>query len=179
MTQNTPPGYVRVIWPKRRVMSAASDDLATNPRPQPKWDGLGWVRPQSEGKSANKCSAYVRIPSRPLEKHSSWSWLREYQECAKLSSWQRVATLKNLIYFDLFNTFLGVTTWSSQLVLCIYGNSFKSVGKAFHMKLVERMLRVCKAVIKAKGGYFEESKIYFDLFNAFLGLLHDSICVFS
>ena len=27
------------------------------------------------------------------------------------------------------------------------------------MKLVERMPRVCKAVIKAKGGYFEESKI--------------------
>ena len=34
---------------------------------------------------------------------------REYTECAKLSSRQRVATLKNLkykIYFDLFNTFL-------------------------------------------------------------------------
>ena len=28
------------------------------------------------------------------------------------------------------------------------------------MKLVERMPRVCKAVIKAKGGYFEESQIY-------------------
>jgi hypothetical protein len=27
------------------------------------------------------------------------------------------------------------------------------------MKLVERMPRVCKAVIKAKGGYFEESQI--------------------
>jgi hypothetical protein len=39
--------------------------------------------------------------------------LRECQTCAKLSSRQRVATLKNLkckIYFDLFNTFL-VTTW--------------------------------------------------------------------
>ena len=30
-----------------------------------------------------------------------------------------------------------------------------TVGKAFHVKLVERMPRVCKAVIKAKGGYFE------------------------
>jgi hypothetical protein len=36
------------------------------------------------------------------------------------------------------------------------------------MKLVERMPRVCKAVIKAMGGYFEESKIYVDLFNTFL-----------
>ena len=33
----------------------------------------------------------------------------------------------------------------------------------------ERMPRVCKAVIKAKGGYFEEYKIYFDLFNTFFG----------
>ena len=48
------------------------------------------------------------------------------------------------------------------------------------MKVVERMLRVYKAVIKAKGGYFEESKIRFDLFNTFLGyLLHASICVIS
>ena len=40
------------------------------------------------------------------------------------------------------------------------------------MKLVERMPRVCKAVNKAKGGYFEEShikNIYFDLFNTFVG----------
>jgi hypothetical protein len=50
-------------------------------------------------------------------------------------------------------------------VLSICGNSFKSVGKAFQVKLVERMPRVCKAVIKGKGGYFEKSQIYFDLFN--------------
>jgi hypothetical protein len=30
---------------------------------------------------------------------------------------------------------------------------------AFQVKLVERMPRVCKAVIKAKGGLFEESQI--------------------
>ena len=44
-------------------------------------------------------------------------------------------------------------------VLSICGNSIKTVGKAFLMKLVERMPRVCNAVIKAKGGYFEESQI--------------------
>ena len=53
-------------------------------------------------------------------------------------------------------------------MLSICGNSFETVGKAFQVKLVERMSRVCKAVIKAKGGYFEETKIYFDLFNTFL-----------
>jgi hypothetical protein len=44
-------------------------------------------------------------------------------------------------------------------VLSICGNSFKNVGKAFQVKLVERMPNVCKAIIKAKGGYFEESQM--------------------
>ena len=88
--------------------SAASDDMAsTIPRPQPNWDGLGWVGLQSEWKAANKCSA------------------------------------------------------------C--GNSFKTVGKAFKVKLVERMPRVCKAVIKAKVGYLKNIKYNFDLFNTFFG----------
>ena len=43
-------------------------------------------------------------------------------------------------------------------VLSICWNSFKTIGKAFLMKLVDRMPRVCKAVIKAKGGNFEESE---------------------
>ena len=41
---------------------------------------------------------------------TSWCWLRECQECAKLLWRQRVATLKNLkykLYLDLFNTFFG------------------------------------------------------------------------
>ena len=111
---NPPPGCVRAIWP-RRVMKCCIKMtwLSTITRPQPNWDGLGWVGPQSEGKAANKCSAYVRTPSRLLEKHSRWSWLRECQECTKLSLRQRMATLKNLkykLYFYLFNTVL-VTTW--------------------------------------------------------------------
>ena len=44
-------------------------------------------------------------------------------------------------------------------MLSICGNSFKTVGKAFQVKLVERMPRVCKTVIKAKGGYIEEYQI--------------------
>ena len=35
----------------------------------------------------------------------------------------------------------------------------KTISGKYLMKLIERMPRVCKAVIKAKGGYFEESKI--------------------
>ena len=48
------------------------------------------------------------------------------------------------------------------------------------MKLVERMPKVCKAVIKAKGGYFEESQIYiFFICLTLFRLLHDSICIMS
>jgi hypothetical protein len=36
--------------------------------------------------------------------------LRDWQECAKLSSRQRLENLKYKIYLDLFNTFL-VATW--------------------------------------------------------------------
>jgi hypothetical protein len=38
------------------------------------------------------------------------------------------------------------------------GNSFKTVGKAFQINLVERMPRVFKAVNKAKDGHIEESQ---------------------
>jgi hypothetical protein len=44
---------------------------------------------------------------------TSWSWLRECKEYAKLSSRQRVATLKNVKYkvFFVFLNGLLVTTW--------------------------------------------------------------------
>ena len=48
---------------------------------------------------------------------------------------------------------------SSQQVLSICGNSFKTVGKAVQVKLVDRMPRVGKAVIIVKGSYFEQSQI--------------------
>jgi hypothetical protein len=45
----------------------------------------------------------------------------------------------------------------------ICGSSLKTVGKAFQVKLVRRMFKnVCKAVIKAKGGYLDFSKIFLD-----------------
>jgi hypothetical protein len=44
----------------------------------------------------------------------------------------------------------------------------KIIPGNYLMKLVERMPRVCKAVIKAKGGYFEENKIDLDFLNTWL-----------
>ena len=35
-------------------------------------------------------------------------------------------------------------------------------SNALRRKLVKRMPRVCKAVMKTNGGFFEESKIHFD-----------------
>jgi hypothetical protein len=46
-------------------------------------------------------------------------------------------------------------TWTAANKCSACGNSFKTVGKAFQVKLVERMPRVCKTVIKAKGGYLK------------------------
>ena len=63
---------------------------------------------------------------------------------------------------------------AAQQVLSICGNSFKTVRKASLMKLFERMPRVCKAVIKAKGGYFWRNlkyKIYLDLLKTFFFLV--------
>ena len=101
---------------KKGSDGAASDDLAsTITQPQPNWDGLGWVGPQSEGKAANKYSANVGTPSRLLEKHSRWSWLRECQVCAKLSSRQRVATLKNITYILICLTLF----WLLQDSMCV------------------------------------------------------------
>jgi hypothetical protein len=69
--------------------------------PQSKWDSLGRAGLQSEGKAANKCSAYVGTP---------WKLL---------------------------------------------------LKTAFQVKLVERMPRVCKAVIKAKGDVIVMSSLLF------------------
>ena len=38
-------------------------------------------------------------------------------------------------------------------------DNWKAISADFLMKIVHRMPRVCREVIKAKGGYFEESKV--------------------
>ena len=64
----------------------------------------------------------------------------------------------------------------------ICGNSFKTVGKAFQVKLVERLPKVYKADIKATG---EESlknlksKIYLDLFSTFWLLNYSNVLFHS
>ena len=62
---------------------------------------------------------------------------------------------------------------SAQHMWELLQDCWKSIPGDYFM-----MPKVCKAVIKAKGSYFEKYKIYLDLFNTFL-LLHDSICVIS
>ena len=66
-------------------------------------------------KEIPQVNVYQEIPVNWNAFHvtTSWSWLRQCQECAKLSSRKRVATLKNLkyeVYLDLFIFFL-LSTW--------------------------------------------------------------------
>ena len=48
---------------------------------------------------------------------------------------------------------------SAQHLWELLRDGWKTIPGDYLMKLIERMPRVCKAVIKAKGGYFEESRI--------------------
>jgi len=48
---------------------------------------------------------------------------------------------------------------SAQHLWELLQNCWKTISGDYLMKLIERMPRVCKTVIKAKGGYFEESRI--------------------
>ena len=48
---------------------------------------------------------------------------------------------------------------SAQHMWELLQDGWKCIPGDYLMKLVERMPRVCKTVIKAKGGYFEESKV--------------------
>jgi hypothetical protein len=63
-------------------------------------------------------------------------------------------------------------------VLSICGNSFKTVGKAFQVKLVERIPRVCKAVIEAKGLATLKNIKYISICLTLFQLVHDSMCYF-
>ena len=76
---NTPPGCVRAIWPRRRVMECyirwpgLHNHLTST---QLRWFGMSWTA------EWRKSAQHVGTPSRRLENHSRWSWLRK----AKLSS---------------------------------------------------------------------------------------------
>ena len=62
-----------------------------------------WDESVSRVKAANKCSAYVGTPSRLLEKHSRWSWLRECQEvqsCHQGKGWLfEESQIENILWF--------------------------------------------------------------------------------
>ena len=85
MTQNPPPGCVRVIWQRRRVMGCCIRWPGLHNHPN--WDGLWLVGPQSEGKAANKCSAYVGTPSRLLEKKFLMKLVERIHSCHQGKGW--------------------------------------------------------------------------------------------
>ena len=95
--------------------------------------------------------------TRPGGVRSIWPKRRVMECCIRWSGLHNHPTSTQLRWFVI--SWTGEWRKSSQQVPIICGNSFKAVGKAFQVKLVERMPRLCKAVIKAKGGYFEKSQI--------------------
>ena len=105
-----PPGCVTAIWPRRRVMECCIRWPGLHNHPTSiKLRWLGLFGQQSEGKAVKNCSAYVGTPSKLLKKHSRWIWLRECQECAKLSSRQRVTIwrISNIKYILICLTLFG------------------------------------------------------------------------
>ena len=63
---------------------------------QLRWFGMSWTAEWR--KSSQQVLSIYGNSFKIVVKHYRWSWLRECQEWEKLSSRQRVATLKNLKY---------------------------------------------------------------------------------
>ena len=57
---------------------------------------------------------------------------------------------------------------STQHLWELLQDCWKTISGDYLMKLIERMPRVCKAVIKEKGSYFKEFELSFELLNIFL-----------
>ena len=106
--------------------------------------------------------------------------IRSWMECCiRWPGLHNPPTSTKLRWFGMSQT----AEWRKSLSICVLsmcGNSFKTVWKAFQVKLVEIMSRVCKAVIKAKGGYLKnlKYKMHFDLFNTFLVTTWFHMCYF-
>ena len=86
MTKNTPPGCVRTIWPRRRVMECCirwpglHNHLTSTTL---RWFGTSWTAEwrKSSQQVLSICGNSFKTVGK---KHSSWSWLKECHECAKL-----------------------------------------------------------------------------------------------
>lgn len=71
----TPPGCVRAVWRRRRVMECCARRSGLH-KPEPSGDGLGWDWLQSECKRTNKCSTSLGSPSGLLENHFRWNGIQ-------------------------------------------------------------------------------------------------------
>jgi hypothetical protein len=110
---NTPPGCVSAIWP-RRVMKCCIRWPGSPQSPslypiEMVWDEYDRRVKEKQPIRAQHMLELLQDCCKSIPGEAGW----ENDSSAKLSSRQRLATLKNLkykIYLDLFKTFL-VTTW--------------------------------------------------------------------
>ena len=96
---NTPPGCVRAIWPRRRVMECCIRWPRLHNYPtstQLRWFGMSWT---AEGRKNSQLLPRICGNSfKTVGKAFLMKLVERMLECTKLSSRQRVATLKNIKY---------------------------------------------------------------------------------
>ena len=116
------------------------------------WDQLD---PRSEGEEAVNW-APLGTPSKtvgkPFQVTTSWSWLRECQECVSRHQSKKVATLKNLkskTYSGLFNTFF---VFFHSFDVCSINLQYRKIIKItknhwLRWPLTEYTMPVCVVVV--------------------------------
>ena len=82
--------------------------------------GMSWL--QSEGKAANKCSAYVRTPSRLLEElphEAGWENAKSVQSCHRGKGWL-LWRISNIKYILICLTLFLVTKWFQMCYFIVF-----------------------------------------------------------
>jgi hypothetical protein len=79
--------------------------------------------------------------------------------CLKVMTWSSIFCISPLPCHNKTDWLKCIKKKFHKLTFTRHTYSLKCIPGDYLMKLGERMPRVCKAVIKVNGGYFEESQI--------------------
>lgn len=135
----------------------------------------GYFCSNSTMKAMLRCVCYLSFVKHSFSIHLIWSAVDlrflSLVTLMNLSSAALFNALKCVPTLALHNTTDGLkhikNSWQGTPV------NLKIIPGNYHMNPIERMSEVCKAVIKAKGGYF------FTKNTTLFSLLHNSVCILS